>query len=661
MRCVDDPVMADIVGVLRSAETIAKIQECLLPRYTLEEINSGLSRLTSERLITPASRSHPATAAYWDSAGCNPPRGEIGFRPICRTSEALLRHALEANDLAVSDRAECLLVTTDDYLRPELAQINARSQPWLIAKPCGHTIWIGPLFVPGRTCCWACLARWLRPHRWAQAAFYGWGDTDFPPQISSACLPTTLGFAAGMIATVVALWLAKGGFPELEDTVLSFDTRTLSSSRNVLRTRPDCPHCRGGSVRCPLPSNHLREFISPITSIVSGLEITDRPVGGVFHAHATFVAPLPDSPCRPLLKLQHAGGKGMTPEVAETACIAEALERYSLIYQGPEQRTRARISEVEARDPGSVLLFSDSQYNNRTAWNQTHSELHWVPQRLDSSVEIDWSGAKSLVSGRTEYFPTSLCYMYYPSPPNEEFCVADTNGCAAGASLTEAILGALLELVERDAVAIWWYNRLCRPAMDLESLGDAGLLEFDRSFREIGRQLHLLDVTTDLRIPSFVAVAAKLDGSQPCFGAGAGMSARKAAFQAAAEVAQIVFWSENGSGSEEMRSWIQSATLDEQAYLKPCGVVSAYDEHAMDPGEGLASCVRLLWDAGHEPFYLDLTRPEVGLPVVRAIVPGLRHFWARLGPGRLYDVPVRMGWSNARLSESEMNPIPCMI
>ena len=52
--------------------------------------------------------------------------------------------------------------------------------------------------------------------------------------------------------------------------------------------------------------------------------------------------------------------------------------------------------------------------------------------------------------------------------------------------------------------------------------------------------------------------------------------------------------------------------------------------------------------------------PTPGLlkPTVKVIVPGLRHFWPRLGPGRLYDVPVRMGWLAAPLTEAQLNPVP---
>jgi len=59
-----------------------------------------------------------------------------------------------------------------------------------------------------------------------------------------------------------------------------------------------------------------------------------------------------------------------------------------------------------------------------------------------------------------------------------------------------------------------------------------------------------------------------------------------------------------------------------------------------------------------EFLVLDQTRPDIGMPVVRVIVPGLRHFWPRFAPGRLYDVPVRMGHRDRPLAESDLNPAP---
>ena len=66
-------------------------------------------------------------------------------------------------------------------------------------------------------------------------------------------------------------------------------------------------------------------------------------------------------------------------------------------------------------------------------------------------------------------------------------------------------------------------------------------------------------------------------------------------------------------------------------------------------------------DLGHEVLILDQSRPDVGLPVAKVIVPGMRHFWARHAPGRLYDVPVRMGWLDKALTEDDLNPVAMFI
>jgi ribosomal protein S12 methylthiotransferase accessory factor len=58
-----------------------------------------------------------------------------------------------------------------------------------------------------------------------------------------------------------------------------------------------------------------------------------------------------------------------------------------------------------------------------------------------------------------------------------------------------------------------------------------------------------------------------------------------------------------------------------------------------------------------ETLVLDQTRPDIGLNVVKVMVPGLRHFWKRFGNGRLYDIPVSLGWLPKPLTESQLNPI----
>jgi oxazoline/thiazoline synthase len=77
----------------------------------------------------------------------------------------------------------------------------------------------------------------------------------------------------------------------------------------------------------------------------------------------------------------------------------------------------------------------------------------------------------------------------------------------------------------------------------------------------------------------------------------------------------------------------------------------------LDTCEQVSACVRLANREGLDFLVLNQTRPDIGVPVVRVIVPGLRHFYRRFAPGRLYDVPVKLGFRERPQSETELNPI----
>ena len=51
---------------------------------------------------------------------------------------------------------------------------------------------------------------------------------------------------------------------------------------------------------------------------------------------------------------------------------------------------------------------------------------------------------------------------------------------------------------------------------------------------------------------------------------------------------------------------------------------------------------------------INMTKPHIGLPVVKVDAPRMRHFWPRFAPGRLYEVQVDMRWRD--LTESKLNP-----
>jgi ribosomal protein S12 methylthiotransferase accessory factor len=369
----------------------------------------------------------------------------------------------------------------------------------------------------------------------------------------------------------------------------------------------------------------------------------------------------------------------MSDAQAKASALCEALERYSGVYRGDEPRIRARLDDLgsAAIHPNDCMRYSATQYQERGARNARNSRFDFVPHPFNADAEIDWTPVWSVTRGVPRYLPTALCYFRYPLPENNVYCVACSNGNAAGNTLEEAILQGLLELVERDGVALWWYNRISRPAVDLDSFDEPYLGNVSAYLQTRRRDLWVLDLTSDLAIPVFVAVSRRTD-RQPegiMFGFGAHLDPRIAVVRAVTELNQFLglipgetfgSWPASPSdqdGDAEVRAWAETATLTDHPYVAPDPsarrrVAADYPRCATeDLRDDILFCRAVVERLGMELLVLDQTRPDIGLPTVKVIVPGLRHFWPRFGPGRLYDVPVQLGWLPRPLAEDELNPV----
>jgi ribosomal protein S12 methylthiotransferase accessory factor len=103
-------------------------------------------------------------------------------------------------------------------------------------------------------------------------------------------------------------------------------------------------------------------------------------------------------------------------------------------------------------------------------------------------------------------------------------------------------------------------------------------------------------------------------------------------------------------------------SLPDHPYLTPNGHAPVQSDHnfnfgRLDKREQVMACVNLVKRHGFDFLVLNQTRPDIGVPVVRVVVPGLRHFYRRFAPGRLYDVPVKLGLRDRPISENELNPL----
>ena len=187
-----------------------------------------------------------------------------------------------------------------------------------------------------------------------------------------------------------------------------------------------------------------------------------------------------------------------------------------------------------------------------------------------------------------------------------------------------------------------------------------------------------LDLTTDLGIPVFAAIARDVEGPEERImpGFGAHLDPRTALLRAVTEMSQMLshiprrgepLIPSAAVDDPETLHWLRTATVANQPYLLPDPAslprpASSFEQRwTEDLAEDVRHCQGLVEARDMEMIVLDQTRPEIGLPVVKVIVPGFRHFWARFAPGRLYDVPVRLGWLAGPTPEEELNPIPMFL
>ena len=202
----------------------------------------------------------------------------------------------------------------------------------------------------------------------------------------------------------------------------------------------------------------------------------------------------------------------------------------------------------------------------------------FVPVPFNPEMEIEWSPVWSLTRQETRYLPTAFCYFDVPQPEGRPYCLGCSNGNAAGNTLEEAILQGFFELVERDSVAIWWYNRVQRPAVDLDSFQEPFLQRLQEYLGQHGREFWVIDLTADLKIPVFASISRRTDRSteQIVLGFGAHLDPKVAVLRAVTEMNQMLTSPllddvtteiTDATTDSETAEWLRTATIANQPYL----------------------------------------------------------------------------------------------
>ncbi len=681
------PLLAPLIDGTRTTTELADA----LGDHNISHLHFALTLLERHGYIvdadgpaaaSPLSRPELVTVDL-STAGKQSATPSVHVISICDLDPEPLKAALRTQQVSLTERADLRIVITDDYMSENLERFNRsaleRGTPWMPVKPVGSRVWIGPAILPGETACWSCLTTRLRQNRPVAEFAVMHGGEPAPlqtpePTVNPAVIETTYRIVADAIANRNTI-----------DRLVVFDPAGSSIELHAVVRLPHCPDCgrsdpvtprpvtlescrrlqgSDGGYRALAPEEtvaRLMSHVSPLTGIVHDIRtLQEDPMVHVYSAGFCFPPGLRDRGFLDKNLLNWATGKGATAEQSRASALAEALERHSGVYTGREFQIRASYQEreEEAIHPNASMLFSDAQYAGRETSNAIGS--NWIPEPFDPTLPVDWSPLWSMTHQTVRYLPTACCYYGCPCPRDHDFGRADSNGNAAGNTLEEAILQGFLELVERDAVALWWYNRIPSPEVDLAAFERPYFTGLRETYRSLGRRIWVLDVTTDFGIATFVAVSMPEDGDDGrdvLLGFGSHLDPAIAASRALTEMNQFLPSALRG----QVRR-VADGELDDIAFLLPDPQARARahaDVSGTDRDDlraAVEACVALARDRGIEVLVLDQTREEIGLPVVKVVAPGLRPFWARFAPGRLFSIPKTLNWRSEPVSESEMNP-----
>src|ERR671932_2357413 len=350
-------------------------------------------------------------------------------------------------------------------------------------------------------------------------------------------------------------------------------------------------------------------------------------------------------------------GKGPTREHAIASALMESIERYSsLPTGGPRKFVRSSYAELSKKckvlHPDEIVEPVRFEYRN--------------------DMLMDWLSGYDIINNEEIMVPASIAlFRYSPQPPAvNPFAYFHTNGLASGNVMEEAVCHALCEVIERDAMSIAELRASAIPfhilrtiVHSLDAAGfsvspisankfvddpstfpDIDISEIDfepvknlvNKFKHAGISLTIKDITSDIGVPTFNASSVEWithDYGYLAEGHGTHPDARIAILRAISEVSQTRAANIQGARDELRKiKYSEQNTDDSRAWqfmpstrkIKFSMVKTYFNDDIIDDIYLILSQLKSIGLS--QIIIVDLTNPDIGIPVVRALVPGLETF-----------------------------------
>ncbi|MEU6715100.1 YcaO-like family protein [Nonomuraea sp. NPDC046802] len=329
-------------------------------------------------------------------------------------------------------------------------------------------------------------------------------------------------------------------------------------------------------------------------------------------------------------------GKGRRLE-ARVGALFEALEHY---LTGPacfdpatvEAIPGARVLAGPLRDEASALLLASApdrplachRYRSMAADEQDLL----VPLYLSAPWYVERQATRLRARAADAYDYREL--MRYSC----------NSGSAIGVTAAEALLHALNEAIERDAFSLLLVRAFLSAAGSRLRTLDPGTLPEDSrrahaaAQRLTGAPVHLLDITSDLGVPTVLAYVPPLNGVPHRRGTGTSLCPAYALWRALTELLQRTF------AQAGTRAGADLAGLAAHPALHACGRFDLTDHLCAaetipftpargalgPPAQQVRELVAMVTARGYRPYYRLAAELPGDVTVVHAIVPGLERF-----------------------------------
>jgi ribosomal protein S12 methylthiotransferase accessory factor len=299
-----------------------------------------------------------------------------------------------------------------------------------------------------------------------------------------------------------------------------------------------------------------------------------------------------------LAGLQTAYGRGLTLDNARASYAMEIIERCSSFatiggsrVQGYLQEHRIHRGTRSSLAKGALEPIDPNAFGVDVAYQD--EPLHWI------------EGIRRTPSGDEPVLvPVQSIFLFSNLDEVDLYSGHGSTGLASGNTMAEARLSALMELVERDGEATHpFHHSLCFQVEARDPKVEA-LLE---DYRERGIQFQFQDISPPYGIPCCKCFVTDMDG-RVCKGTAASLNGRRAVLSALTETPYpYPYGPPSGPGLLQ---------------LPQLCFEDLPDYSSRDAEMDLSLVEALLAANGAEPVYVDLTREDLGLPVVRALLPG---------------------------------------